>query len=368
MVCCPQSVRGGVAVLLRVVLLLALVLPGFFLPASEPAMAQPAGTGASPAAEPASSSQLQELARERVLAAHQLAALPRACVQRRDTAHPLFHGCIDWHSAVHGIWALVAASRITGDRSYLSVATALLTPAAIARERAWLAAHPEFEMPYGRAWFLRLAADYQRQTGDARLAGMARDVAQSLVARFARRPPEPSSRSYDSDSWALLNLQHYARHTGDAALADVVAGHVRASFADVPGTGCPAEAEELVQRGFMPVCGNWAWLVGLHMQPAPFSAWLVDFLPPASPLLRPVTAPGTAHEHGLDFARAWSLWFLWERSGDPRYLAAYLAHLRTALQQRDWWAGDYDSVAHWVAQFGMLALEVSCTSDNATSC
>ena len=28
-------------------------------------------------------------------------------LQLRDTAHPLFHGSWDWHSAVHGHWALL---------------------------------------------------------------------------------------------------------------------------------------------------------------------------------------------------------------------------------------------------------------------
>lgn len=316
---------------------------------------------ARPDAGRAVAQRLEGFERERVAAARALVALPQACVRRRDTAHPLFHGCIDWHSAVHGTWALVAATRITGDRRYVDEATALLDPAAIARERAWLAAHPQFEMPYGRAWFLRLAADYARETGDDRLAPMARDVAKSLVARFRATPPDPTSDAYDSDSWALLNLLHYARSTGDAALAAFVASQVRAHFM-VPPAACVAEAAERARQSFMPTCGNWAWLVGQHMAPAEFRQWLSVFLPPGSPLLRPVLAPRTDHAHGIDFARAWSLWFLWERTQDVRYLDAYLAHLRLALGRRDWWAGDYERVGHWVAQFGMLALEVSCSA------
>ena len=44
-----------------------------------------------------------------------LAVVPAAYVARRDTEHPAFHGCVDWHSACHGVWALLAYQRATGD-------------------------------------------------------------------------------------------------------------------------------------------------------------------------------------------------------------------------------------------------------------
>src|SRR5688500_2448018 len=50
------------------------------------------------------------------------------CPLRNDTSHPAFHGCIDWHSAVHGTWALLALYRLTGDLQYLDVAEQVLRP------------------------------------------------------------------------------------------------------------------------------------------------------------------------------------------------------------------------------------------------
>src|SRR5690606_33560395 len=57
-----------------------------------------------------------------------------ACVGNRDTGHPAFHGCIDWHSAVHATWALHAIYRMTGEPSYLAAANAVLDPAGVAGE------------------------------------------------------------------------------------------------------------------------------------------------------------------------------------------------------------------------------------------
>ncbi len=47
-----------------------------------------------------------------------LAQVPARHILRHDTAHPAFHGCIDWHSACHAAWALLAHRRLTGDARY----------------------------------------------------------------------------------------------------------------------------------------------------------------------------------------------------------------------------------------------------------
>ena len=49
-------------------------------------------------------------------------------VQRQDTAHPAFCGCIDWHSCVHGVYALLTTSRLTDDPQWSETAESLLSP------------------------------------------------------------------------------------------------------------------------------------------------------------------------------------------------------------------------------------------------
>src|ERR1700761_5938585 len=56
------------------------------------------------------------------------------CVVRRDTTHPVFHGCIDWHSAVHGNYALRVISRVTGDTKYLDIAQSVISPDGLSSE------------------------------------------------------------------------------------------------------------------------------------------------------------------------------------------------------------------------------------------
>jgi len=94
---------------------------------------------------------------EKAAMAKALAGAVREALVRADTDHIAFHGCIDWHSAVHGTWALTAYTRMTGDTQHAPFISDILTPEKVAAERAFIASLPDFEMPYGRAWFLRLA-------------------------------------------------------------------------------------------------------------------------------------------------------------------------------------------------------------------
>lgn len=68
------------------------------------------------------------------------------CVQRRDTDHPVFHGCVDWHSSVHATWSLVAFTRATGDPRYRPLIHDLLDPELLRKERANLKSYEGFEM------------------------------------------------------------------------------------------------------------------------------------------------------------------------------------------------------------------------------
>ena len=45
-----------------------------------------------------------------------LVAIVQDCVNREDSDYPVFHGCVDWHSAVHGHWALLWGAYLLDDK------------------------------------------------------------------------------------------------------------------------------------------------------------------------------------------------------------------------------------------------------------
>jgi hypothetical protein len=275
-------------------------------------------------------------------------------VGRRDTDHAVFHGCIDWHSAVHGHFALLAAYRVTGYERYRRAVDESLTPQGIAAEAAYLRREPRFELPYGRAWLLRLAVEWERNAGDDRLRAVAGEAAQSLRAYYASGGAGPESREYDNASWALRQLHDWCSTTRDEGCLGFVARLVDSSFAGAGGD-VRLERDRVEWPDFFSPWGNWAHLLGATLTPERFGVWIAAHRPGEGEL-RPVSTLRTAHHLGVDFSRAWGLWTVYERLGEERYRDAAAEHLAAGMGVHAACKADYGAYGHWVPQFGIYAM------------
>ena len=103
--------------------------------------------------------------------------------KRRDTQHPAFCGCIDWHSSVHGAYALLMAARLTG-QSQLGRGSRCGFHARIVLdgELESLPAREglDQELPYGYAWFLKLAKEREQGWVKSDLLPLATEIASRL--------------------------------------------------------------------------------------------------------------------------------------------------------------------------------------------
>jgi len=299
---------------------------------------------------------LLALYNERAAVAQELARPIAACVTRPDTDRPAFHGCVDWSSAVSGVWALIAYSRAVNDHQYDGLVRSILTPENVAAERKYLAEHPQFELPYGRAWFLRLSLEYKLRFGDDILAGVSGDVFNSLIEHYKAGKINPSSDAYNSDSWALINLYDYARSQNDEAALQVVKDGIAKHFAQ-DGAVCKAGWEG---KEFMAVCANWAWLASRTLNGQALQKWADAFFHGGLP--KPIAKP-KGRAYGLNFTRPRGLWRLYQATGDNRYADAYVAHFRAAYGKPGNWRDDYQGSAHWTPQLGLFALQPLFTGD-----
>jgi hypothetical protein len=282
-----------------------------------------------------------------------LAQVPARHVLRHDTAHPAFHGCIDWHSACHAVWALLAYQGLTGDAQYEPIVDSVLMPAKLAAEAADLASRPQFEMPYGRAWFLRLALEDRRVTGSTRLTFIARDVAASLTTQYRNAMTDPFAREYANPCWALINMLDYAEIENRPDLADIVrdaAGRMALSLDRLP-----SEADEEAWPDFMAVTPMFCELMARSGAVAANA--IMDKAGARLLALKPVTEPRKPHHYALNFSRGWALLALAKASGSDALLMLALDHIETNLARPSWWRGDYRAVSHWVPQFGLFAIQ-----------
>ncbi len=275
------------------------------------------------------------------------------CLKRDDTNHPSFRGCIDWHSAVHGTWALIRYRMVTGNYKYDQLINSILNKKSMDIEFNNIKQKPVFEMPYGRAWFLRLVIDYEREFKSYILKEFGDYIAASIVEYYSNIPIDPYAKSYSNSSWALINLYQYGNHRNNEIWKDYVIKIVTEKYID-PSNKC-LKINTNEPQGFMDVCGNWEYLVAETDVTENYNTWLDSYVS-ESGMPTPITSPKDIHEKGLNFSRAWGSWYAYNKSNDHNYISSYVDHMETQLNNIDWWKGDDYSVTHWVAQFGVYAL------------
>jgi Protein of unknown function (DUF2891) len=239
---------------------------------------------------------------------------------------PAFSGAFDWHSAVHGHWALARAARAleTGEVAATARETLArrLAPKAIATELKFLSAPARggFERPYGLAWVLQLAAEVREwDTPEARgalaaLAPLERHAVENLYAWLPRLPFPVRSGEHSQTAFALGLAIDRARGAGDDAFLALACARARDFYG--ADRDAPIHYEPSGSDFLSPVLAE-ADLMRRVLEPGEFRPWFARFLPSlgtpeADAWLTPVTSPDPSdgklsHLDGLNLSRAWML-------------------------------------------------------------
>ncbi len=287
---------------------------------------------------------------------------------------PVFYGCFDWHSAVHGHWLLVRLCRMYPEAPFVAEARAALDrsfqPAKVAREVDYLNAEGRktFERPYGLAWLLQLSAELH-EWNDSRAevwASTLEPLEKIAADRFREWLPKLShpirTGEHSQTAFAMGLVLDWARSRQDRAMAKLVEERARdyylndrdASLAFEPGGQdflSPALAESDLMRRIL--------------SPQEFGAWLGAFLPALSlegsddwlePAVVTDKADGKlAHLDGLNLSRAWMLEGI--ASGlpqrDPRKAGLEGVARRHRRDGLDAVTGEHYEGGHWLGSFAV---------------
>ncbi len=287
---------------------------------------------------------------------------------------PIFYGCYDWHSAVHGHWLLVRLLRLFPDGPFEAEAREALslsfTDEAAAVEAAYMAGdgRASFERPYGLAWLFQLTAEL-RAWDDPQGQAWARtlqpleDVA---VQRFLDWLPNlvypVRSGTHNQTAFGFALVLDWARQTGhealEALLVDKTLGFHRNDVS------CPL-AYEPSGEDFLSPCLMQADLMRRVMSREAFSGWLSAFMPQipedgsagwlAPGVVLDPTDGKLVHLDGFNLSRAWNLEAIAARlpDGDARtasLLAAAQDHRETGLASV---SDEHYEGSHWLASFAV---------------
>ena len=293
--------------------------------------------------------------------------------------HPVFYGCFDWHSSVHGHWLLVRLLKTYPNSPREEAIRALLrrqlTEEKLLNETAYFDAksNQSFERMYGWAWIFRLAAelhDWDDEEGRMWAKNL-RPLEQKLVSLAKAYLPKltfPIRTGQHADTgFALAQAYDYASTVGDKEFGQQIEQFAKAKY--VEDYDYPARYEPS-GHDFFSTCLNEADLMRRVMKPKEFSAWLTRFLPElhepggtAQSLLTPaevsdVTDGKLVHLAGLNFNRGWTQAGILSHleANDPRRAIleqSIVAHREAGLKYV--FSGSYEG-EHWLATFAVYLL------------
>jgi hypothetical protein len=279
--------------------------------------------------------------------------------------YPVFYGCYDWHSAVHGHWLLVRLLRSNPESPLAGQAAMSRVFSAESQEVDYLRGDKTFERPYGTAWLLQLTSELREwQDVDAqRWLQTLRPLETAAVDQYLAWLPKLVYQirlgTHNQTAFAFALVFDWARSAGHAELQSLLEARIRAYY--LADKACPLSYEP--SGRFLSPCLMEADLMRRVISRDTYAGWLTAFLPEIpgdgradwlSPgvVLDP-TDGKLVHLDGLNLSRAWNLHAIAEAlpPSDRRraaLLAAAATHKTSGLAAV---TGEHYDGGHWLASF-----------------
>jgi hypothetical protein len=287
---------------------------------------------------------------------------------------PAFHGCLDWHSDVHGHWLLVRLVRLFPEAPFAPTARAAiaqsLTPDHMSGELAYFAGanRASFERPYGLAWLLQLAAELHRwddpQAREWRttLHGLEIEAATRLKTWLPKLQYPIRVGEHGQTAFSFGLMWDWAVETGDAQMRGLLldAAH-RFYFGD---RNCPLSYEPSGED-FLSPCLAEADFMRRVLAPEAYARWLTRFLPEiprvagvewlAPAVITDRADPKLAHLDGLNLSREGMLEGIAHvlPQTDARIAALATAAARHREAALPFITGEHYEGGHWLGTFAV---------------
>lgn len=236
--------------------------------------------------------------------------------------HPVFYGCYDWHSSVHGHWLLVKLLRefpdLAARDSIISAIDRTLTPENIAAEVAYFRApgRISYERPYGWSWLLKLQGELESwnhplgRRWSAALLPLSQQIIQNYKSYLTGLYYPLRRGVHANTAFGISFALDYARQSNDRPFEQFLLE--RSRFYYLNDRQIPASWEPEGDDFFSPSLIE-ADLMRRVLGKEEFRSWFAGFLPQLPPSLQhpAVVAdrsdPTGVHLDGLNLSRAWCM-------------------------------------------------------------
>ena len=288
------------------------------------------------------------------------------------TLRPIFYGCFDWHSSVHGYWSIIELLQKYPELDKDSKVRALLnkhiTAENVAVEIAFFKEeqNSSFERTYGWAWLFKLQESLTNwQDPDAqKWKENLQPLADLLVKKYMEYLPKLvypiRSGQHDNSAFGLSLSLDYARSVGDKKFEDVIVEHGKRLFGNDKNCNL---AYEPSGSDFLSPCLEEAYFMSKIMDRDKYKSWLEKFMPslflndfslePA--MVKDRTDGKLIHLDGLNYSRAVCLYGISQHIEELAHLKVIAdEHIHFSLpnlSHKDDYMG-----SHWLGTFALYAL------------
>lgn len=285
--------------------------------------------------------------------------------------HPIFYGCFDWHSAVHGYWSMVTLLKQFPEMDRASEVRSILkekiTPENVAIEVAFFQkpVNKSFERTYGWAWLLKLSETLYKWDDPMvqELYQNLKPLADLMVFRYKEFLPVLNYPirvgEHPNTAFGLSMAYDYAITIDDKELKNLI--EERAQDFYLNDKNCPITWEPGGYDFFSP-CLEEVDIMRRVLSEEEFLTWMDGFMPELADKNYHLKVGEVSdrkdgklvHLDGLNFSRAWVLYGLSNQFSKYKHLKN-LANEHVAYSLPNVVGDSYEG-GHWLGSFAIYAL------------
>jgi len=293
-------------------------------------------------------------------------------LQSPEALHPIFYGCFDWHSAVHGYWSMVTLVKQFPDMEKADRVKEILqkniTAKNVSKELEYFQKdiNKSYERTYGWAWLLKLSEALH--TWDDPMAKQLAENLQPLTDEIVSKYKEYLPKlvypirvgEHANTAFGLAFAWDYANATENTQLQILISKRAKEFYLN--DEGCPMTWEPS-GYDFLSPCLEEVDIMRRVLPKEEFTGWLDSFLPTLEDKnyqLEPGKVGDRSdgklvHLDGLNFSRAWVLYGLANQYPEYEYLKNVAnQHISYSYPNL---VGDTYEGGHWLASFAIYALQ-----------
>ncbi len=292
--------------------------------------------------------------------------------KRPQETHPVFYGCFDWHSAVHGYWSSVTLIKqfpeLSTKAELLEKIQYNLTTENIQTEIDYLNTthNKTFERTYGWAWLLKLQQELDTWDDPVgkELALILQPLSNIIVERYQEYLPKLNYAirvgEHSNTAFGMVFIWDYAVHSKNLQLQEIISEKALQFYKN--DSDCPLSWEPS-GYDFLSPCLEEIDIMRRILSADDFHEWLARFLPGiengdlqlAVGEVSDRTDGKLVHIDGLNLSRAWVLYGLSKQY--PRYESLIdIADEHMQFTLPNLVADDYEG-GHWLGSFAIYALQ-----------